>query len=162
MRMEPEKPMPLGTSYIIKTIRLLAIEDEVIRRACDALGGIEWAHLMQEATLFEAYRLGVFYGSRTAPRREACWRYLPERGSVATTVRTSVCLRVTTAELMSLAARHVEASETLFLIGSTLAYIGRLQRCYQAVRAASPRDSRKVLAALKRITLPSQYVYDSQ
>jgi hypothetical protein len=33
--------VPLGTSYIQKTIRLLTLEDSIFDRACAALGGLE-------------------------------------------------------------------------------------------------------------------------
>jgi hypothetical protein len=153
--------VPLGTSYIIKTIRLLTLEDSIFDRACAALGGLERAQLMQEAALFEAYRLGVRYSSRPAPPLTKPWPYMPERGEEATDHRISISLRVTVAELMSIAAEHVNASETLFIVGSTLAYIGRLQKCYRGVHAGSPEEAREVRAGLQKIKLPPQYRYRS-
>jgi hypothetical protein len=152
--------VPLGTSYIVKTIRLLTLEDSIFDRACAAFGGLERAQLMQEAVLFEAFRLGVRYSSRPPPLTEQ-WPYLPERGEEATDVRISISLRVTAAELMSIAAKHVKTSETLFIVGSTLAYIGRLQKCYQGLLAESPEEARQVRAALQKIKLPAQYRYRS-
>lgn len=154
--------MPLGTSYIIKTIRLLTLEDSIFDRACIALGGLERAQLMQEAVLFEAYRLGVRFGSRPPPPLSGAWPYLPERGDEATGQRISISLRVTVAELMSIAAEHVKASETLFIVGSTLAYIGRLQQCYKGMHAESPEEAREVRAALRKIHLPSRYKYHAR
>jgi hypothetical protein len=152
--------VPFGTSYIVKTIRLLPIEDSIFDRTCDALGGLERAQLMQEAVLFETFRLGIRYSQRPPPLLAAPWPYLPERGGVdITTVRVSISLRVTVAELMSIAAEHVEASETLFIVGSTLAYVGRLQSCYRGLHAESPESARESRAALRKIRLPARYHY---
>jgi hypothetical protein len=151
--------VPLGTSYIVKTIRLLALENFVFDSACDALGGLERAQLMQEAVLFEAFRLGVRYSESEPPPLKQPWPFLPDRGEDATDVRVSISMRVTVAELMSIAAEHVKASETLFIVGATLAYVGRLQRCYQGTHAASPETARETRAALRKIRLPERYRY---
>jgi hypothetical protein len=152
--------VPLGTSYIVKTIRLLSLEDVIFNGACDALGGIERAQLMQEAVLFEAFRLGVRYGDTPAPPLRAPWPFLPDRrGADVTDVRISISMRVTVAELMSIAAEHVDASETLFIVGAALAYVGRLQRCYRGMHAASPEEARDARAALRKIKLPERYRY---
>jgi hypothetical protein len=153
--------VPFGTSYIVKTIRLLALEDLIINQACQALGDLERAQLMQEATLFEAFRLGVRFSSEPPPPLDAPWPYLPQRGHEPTEIRVSISMRVTVAELMSAAARHVEASETLFIVGATLAYIGRLQKCYRGVHAGSEKEGREVRSALQAIRLPPQYRYRS-
>lgn len=112
---------------------------------------------MQEAVLFEACRLAIAYDARSPLPRGVCWPYLPERGHARTAVRISISLPVTIAELMSIAAEHVHASEPLFVVGSTLAYIGRLQRCYRGLHAVSSREAHRVRTALQRISLPSQY-----
>ncbi len=152
--------MPLNTSYIVKTIRLTEWEYRVFEEACDALGGLERAQLMQEAVLAEAFRLGIRYSVTPPPPLEEPWPYLPERGGEDVTgVRVSISMRITVAELMSIAAKHVNASETLFIVGSTLAYVGRLQRCYEGAQAASPEDAKKTRAALRAISLPSRYRY---
>jgi hypothetical protein len=151
--------VPLGTSYIVKTIRLLAIENLVFDRACEALGGLERAQLMQEAVLFEAFRLGVRFSDSTPPPLKAPWPFLPDRGEDVTDVRVSISMRVTVAELMSIAAEHVKASETLFIVGATLAYVGRLQSCYRGMHAASPEGAREARAALRKIRLPERYRY---
>ena len=152
--------MPLNTSYIVKTIRLLDMEFRIFERACAALGGLERAQLMQEAVLFEAFRLGVRYSAHRPRPREEPWPYLPYRhGETVTEVRVSISMRITVAELMSIAAEHVKASETLFCVGSTLAYIGRLQSCYQGIQAESPEVAKETRAALRRIKLPEQYLY---
>jgi len=152
--------VPFGTSYIVKTIRLLSQENMVFDQACVALGDLERAQLMQEAVLFEALRLGVRYGDTRVPPRTGPWRYLPDRGGEEVTdVRISISMRVTVAELMSIAAEHVKASETLFIVGATLAYIGRLQACYRGTHAASPEAARESRAALRKIRLPERYRY---
>jgi hypothetical protein len=153
--------VPFGTSYIIKTIRLLALEDLAINKACQALGGFERAQLMQEATLFEAFRLGVRFSSEPPPSLAAPWPYLPERGHEPTDIRVSISMPATVAELMSAAASHVNASETLFIVGSTLAHIGRLQKHFRGVHAVSERDAREARSALQAIRLPPQYRYRS-
>jgi hypothetical protein len=148
--------MPFGTSYITKTIRLLPLENSVFNRACDALGSLERAQLMQEAVLFEAFRLGIRYShSRPSPLKTA-WPYLPDRSQEATDFRVSISMRVTVAELMSRAAEHVGASDPLFIVGATMAYVGRLQACYEGTHAADALGSR---TALRKIKLPEQYRY---
>ncbi len=152
--------MPLNTSYIVKTIRLTELEYRIFEDACDALGGLERAQLMQEAVLAETFRLGVRYTVTPPPPLNGPWPYLPERrGEDVTGVRVSISMRITVAELMSIAAELVKASETLFIVGSTLAYVGRLQRCYQGLQAASPEDAKETRAALREIFLPPRYRY---
>jgi hypothetical protein len=152
--------MPLNASYIVKTIRLTRVEDLIFDAACDALGGLERAQLMQEAVLFEAFRLGVRYSASRPPPLEEPWPYLPDRGGDDVTgVRVSISMRITVAELMSTAAEHVGVSETLFIVGATLAYVGRLQSSYRGVQAASPEAAKETRAALRRIRLPERYQY---
>jgi hypothetical protein len=153
--------MPFGTSYITKTIRLMPLENMVFDRACGALGGLERAQLMQEAVLFEAFRLGIRYSDSPPPPLKKPWPYLPDRNHEPTEVRASISMRVTVAELMSRAAQHVDASETLFIVGATMAYVGRLQACYEGRHAASPESARESRAALRKIRLPEQYRYRS-
>lgn len=154
-----EGALPFGSSYIVKTIRLLAWEIAVIDAACEALGGVERAQLMQEAVQAEAQRLGIRFSAEEPPPMRGRWPYLPERGEPATDVRISISMRVTVAELMSRAAEHVGASETLFIVGATLAYVGRLQACYRGAYAASEDDARAARAALRKVKLPPQYRY---
>ncbi len=151
--------MPFGTSYITKTIRLHPLENAAFDQACDALGGLERAQLIQEAVLFEAFRLGAYFTLTPVQPLKGPWPYLPDRSDEPTEVRVSVSMRVTVAELMARAAELVGASEPLFIIGATMAYVGRLQACYQGTRAASPEDARESRAALRRIKLPEQYRY---
>ncbi len=154
--------MPFGTSYITKTIRMQPAENAVFDQACDALGGLERAQLMQEAVLFEAFRLGAYFTVTPPAALKGPWPYLPDRSEEPTEIRVSISLRVTVAELMARAAELVGASEPLFIIGATMAYVGRLQACYQGTRAASPEDARESRAALKRIKLPQQYRYPAR
>jgi hypothetical protein len=151
--------VPFGTSYIVKTIRLHPLENLVFDQACAALGDLERAQLMQEAVLFEAFRLGVRFSDTPPPPLKARWPFFPDRGNDATEIRVSISMRVTVAELMSAAAEHVDASEPLFIIGSTLAYVGRLQACFRGVHSSSTDDAREVRAALRKIKLPERYRY---
>jgi len=151
--------LPFGTSYIVKTIRLLMYEDSVFDAACEALGGLERAQLMQEAVLFECIRLGVRYSATRPPPLKRPWPYLPTRDGETTDVRISISMRVTVAELMATAAAHVDVSEPLFIIGSTMAYIGRLQACYEGARAASEEAAHETRSALRKIRLPERYRY---
>jgi hypothetical protein len=146
---------------VIKTIRLYMAEDSIFGRACDALGGLERAQLMQEAVLFEAYRLGVRYSTRPPPPLTKPWPYLPDRGETSMDVRISISMRVTVAELMSAAAKHVETKEPLFIVGSTLAYIGRLQSCYRGT-ATADEEARAARTALRQIRLPERYGYRAE
>ncbi|HET9595097.1 MAG TPA: hypothetical protein VFP65_05935 [Anaeromyxobacteraceae bacterium] len=154
--------MPFGTSYITKTLRLHPIENHVFDKACEALGGLERAQLMQEAVLAEAFRLGIRFSAEPPPPLRGAWPYLPDRSDEPTEIRVSISMRVTVAELMSMAAEHVKASEPLFIIGATMAYVGRLQHCYQGAHASSPEDARESRAALRKIRLPEQYRYPRQ
>ncbi len=154
--------MPLGTSYITKTIRMHPVENTAFDQACDALGGLERAQLIQEAVLFEAFRLGTYFTVGAPEPLRGPWPYLPDRSEEPTEVRVSISMRVTVAELMTRAAERVATSEPLFIIGATMAYIGRLQACYQGSHAASAEDARESRAALRRIRLPEQYRYPAR
>ena len=125
--------MPLGTSYIIKTIRLHVAEDAIFNSACDALGGLERAQLMQEAVLFECSRLGVRFSAEPPPPLRKPWPYLPERGDGATGVRISISLRVTVAELMSIAAARRRQRDPV--------HRGRDARVRGAAAELLPRDA---------------------
>jgi hypothetical protein len=151
--------VPFGLSYIVKTIRLLVYEDMVFDQACDALGNLERAQLMQEAVLFECCRLGVRYSiARPRPLKHP-WPYRPTRDGEVTGVRISISMRNTVAELMEAAARHVDVSEPLFIVGSTLAYIGRLQSQYEAKCVAAEEARLETQGALRKIRLPERYRY---
>jgi hypothetical protein len=60
---------------------------------------------------------------------------------------------------MSTAAVLVGASETLFIVGATLAYVGRLQSCYWGTQLNSPEEAKEARDALRRIRLPQRYRY---
>jgi hypothetical protein len=55
--------------------------------------------------------------------------------------------------------QHVHASEPLFIIGATLAHVGRLKACFKAIHADTPEEARAIRAALEKIKLPAQYQY---
>ena len=60
---------------------------------------------------------------------------------------------------MSIAAVHVGASETLFIVGATLVYVGRLQSCYRGTQLNSPEEAKEARDALRLIKLPAQFRY---
>jgi hypothetical protein len=51
----------------------------------------------------------------------------------------------------------VGTSEPLFIVGATLAYVGRLQAQIQAIHAHSPAEGERIRKKLAAIALPSQY-----
>jgi len=149
--------MERSKSFRTKTLRLHPLENAIFDRACEALNGMERTQLMQEAIISEASRLGVRWTAEPPPPLKTPWRYLPDRGDEPTGVRVSITVSLSVGELISRAAKHVGASEPLFIIGATLAHIGRLQQFFQANHADSPEESRAILGALERIRLPHQY-----
>ena len=151
--------MERSKSFRTKTLRLHPLENAIFDRACEALNGMERTQLMQEAIISEASRLGIRWTAEPPPPLKAPWRYLPDRGDEPTGVRVSITVSLSVAELISRAAQHLETSEPLFIIGATLAHIGRLQKFFQANHADSPEEAREIRAALERIKLPSQYQY---
>lgn len=44
----------------------------------------------------------------------------------------------------------------MFIVGATLAHIGRLQKWFRAVHADSPEEARAIKSALDTIKLPTQ------
>ncbi len=146
-------------SFRTKTLRLHPVEDSIFDLACEALNGMERTQLVQEAVIFEAARLGIRWTSEEPAPLTGPWPYLPDRGDEPTGVRVSVTVSLSVAEIISRAAEHVQASEVMFIVGSTLAHIGRLQHCFQADHADTPEESRAILAALESIKLPAQYQY---
>ncbi len=70
-----------------------------------------------------------------------------------------VSVSVALAELARRAAEHVGASEPNFMLGATLAYIGRLQRLFEGTAAETPAEGDKMKVSLRRIQLPPQYQY---
>jgi uncharacterized protein (DUF1778 family) len=144
------------------TIRLTAFEDSILDHGCAALGGMERSQLVQEAALSEANRLGIRWSVDRPPPLAVPWPYMPDRSTGATTLRVTVTMTVPLAELVARAAEHVRASEPVFLLGSTLAYIGRLQRCFDGF-VAGTREEREeagqMRALLQRIKRPPQYQY---
>src|SRR5512147_2553508 len=151
--------MKRSKSFRTKTLRLHPLENAIIDAACEALNGMERTQLVQEAVIFEAARLGIRWTSEVPPPLERPWPSLPDRGDEPTGVRVSVTVSLSVAELLSRAAEHVHASEVMFIVGATLAHIGRLQKWFKADHANSPEEARAIKSALERIKLPAQYVY---
>jgi uncharacterized protein (DUF1778 family) len=146
-------------SFRTKTLRLHPLENAIFDAACAALNGMERTQLVQEAVIFEAARLGIRWTAEEAAPLRSPWPYLPDRGDEPTGVRVSITVSLSVAELITRAAEHVGASEPMFIIGATLAHIGRLQRFFQAAHADSPDEARAIRSALEGIKVPAQYQY---
>jgi uncharacterized protein (DUF1778 family) len=151
--------MERSKSFRTKTLRLHPLENSIIDRACEAMNGMERTQLVQEAVISEASRLGIRWTAEPPPPLKGAWPYLPDRGDEPTGVRVSVTVSLSVAELLSRAAEHVHASEVMFIVGATLAHIGRLQKCFRADHAGSPEEARAIKSALDKIKLPAQYQY---
>ena len=148
-----------GKSFRTKTLRLHPVEHRVFEQACEALNGMERTQLMQEAVIHEAARLGVRWTVEPVPPLTASWPYMPERGDEPTEVRVSITVSLPVAEIITRAAEHVHASEPMFIIGATLAHVGRLKACFKAIHSDTPEEARAIRAALEKIKLPPQYQY---
>jgi uncharacterized protein (DUF1778 family) len=148
-----------GKAYQMKTLRLHPEEEHAIERACSALNSLDRASLMSEAACFHAMRLGVYYSADPPPPLKASWPYIPERGDEPTGVRLTITMSISVEELVARAARHVHTSEPLFIIGSTLAYIGRLATCYTGSERSTPEEAAEIRKKLQAIKLPAQYQY---
>ena len=146
-------------SFRTKTLRLHPLENLVFEQACEALNGMERTQLMQEAVIHEAARLRVRWSIDPAPPLTTSWPYMPQRGDEPTEVRVSITVSIPVAEIITRAAEHVHASEPMFIIGATLAHIGRLKACLKAIHAETPEEARAICAALEKIKLPPQYQY---
>ena len=146
-------------SFRTKTLRLHPLENAIFDQACEALNNMERTQLMQEAVIHEAARLGVRWTMDPVAPLAASWPYLPQRGDEPTEVRVSITVSLPVAEIITRAAEHVHASEPMFIIGSTLAHIGRLKACFKGIHADDPEEARDLRAALDRIKLPPHYQY---
>jgi hypothetical protein len=151
--------LPRGKSFRTKTLRLHPLENSIFDRTCEALNSMERTQLMQEAVLTEAGRLGIRWTVNPVPPLETSWPYMPDRGEEPTGVRVSITVSLSVAELITRAAEHVHASEPLFIVGATLAHIGRLQRCFRGIHADTPEEAREIRSELEKIKLPAQYQY---
>ena len=120
---------------------------------------MERTQLMQEAVIHEAARLGVRWTVEPASPLAASWPYMPDRGDEPTEIRVSITVSLPVAEIITRAAEQVHASEPMFIIGATLAHIGRLKACFKAIHAATPEEARAICAALEKIKLPPRYQY---
>jgi uncharacterized protein (DUF1778 family) len=147
-----------GKSFRTKTLRLHPVEDSIIDRACAALNDMERTQLVQEAVLFEAARLGIRWSLEPVEPLAVSWPYLPDREE-PTGVRVSISVSLPVAEIITRAAEHVHASEPQFIIGATLAHVGRLQKLFRGIHADTPEEARQMRADLERINLPAQYQY---
>ena len=146
-------------SFRTKTLRLHPLENQIFDQACEALNNMERTQLMQEAVLTEASRLGIRWSVEPVAPLVSSWPYMPQRGDEPTEVRVSITVSLSVAELITRAAEHVHASEPMFIIGATLAHIGRLKGCFKVIHAETPEEARVIRADLDRIKLPSQYQY---
>ena len=148
-----------GKSFRTKTLRLHPLENQIFDQACEALNSMERTQLMQEAVIFEAARLGIRWTVEPAPPLTSSWPYMPQRGDEPTEVRVSITVSLSVAEIITRAAEHVHASEPMFIIGATLAHIGRLKACFKVIHADTPEEARAICAGLEKIKLPPQYQY---
>jgi hypothetical protein len=144
-------------SFRTKTLRLHPLENLIFDQACDALNGMERTQLMQEAVIHEAARLGVRWTAEPAPPLSSSWPYMPDRGNEPSEVRVSITVSLPVAEIITRAAEHVHASEPQFIIGATLAHVGRLKARFKAIHADTPEEARAIRAGLDKIKLPPQY-----
>ena len=147
------------TAYRMKTLRLLQEEERVLDKACAALKSLDRATLMTDAAVFFAHRLGIYYSFDPPPRLKTSWPYIPHRGDEPTGVRLTITMNIVAEELVARAARHVHTTEPLFVIGSTLAYVGRLQKCFTGSEQATPEEAVETRKKLEAIKLPAQYQY---
>ncbi len=148
-----------GKSFRTKTLRLHPLENAIIDQALAALNGMERTQLMQEAVISEASRLGIRWSVEPVAPLTASWPYMPQRGDEPTEVRVSITVSLSVAELITRAAEHVHASEPMFIIGATLAHVGRLKGCFKVIHADTPEEARLLRADLDKIKLPAQYQY---
>ena len=151
--------MGKGKSFHRVTVRLHPLEDSIIEHACYALNGVERSLLMQEGVMAEATRLGIRWSLERPPPLEDPWPYMPDRGDEPTGVRVCISVSHALMDLIKRGAKHVHASEPRFIVGSTLAYVGRLQRTFEGLSVDSPEERSKMKAALRQIKLPAQYLY---
>jgi uncharacterized protein (DUF1778 family) len=146
-------------SFRTKTLRLHPLENVIFDQACEALNRMERTQLMQEAVIHEAARLGVRWSVEPPAPLTSSWPYMPQRGDQPTEVRVSITVSLSVAEIITRAAEHVHASEPMFIVGATLAHIGRLKACFKVIHADTPEEAQAIRAALEKIKLPPQYQY---
>ena len=144
--------------FKMKTLRLFPSESSIIDQACEALE-IDRATLLTDAAHFEATRLGVRFTTEPLPPLVKSWPYNPERGDEPTGVRVTITMNRLMHELVARAAEHVHTSEPRFIIGATLAYIGRLQKSYRGITEDTPEEAAAIRKKLEAIKLPAQYQY---
>ena len=148
-----------GKSFRTKTLRLHPLENAIFDQACEAMNNMERTQLMQEAVIFEAARLGIRWSVDQVEPLDSSWPYMPQRGNEPTEIRVSITVSLSVAEIITRAAEHVHASEPMFIIGATLAHIGRLKACFKGIHADTPEEARELRAGLDKIKLPAHYQY---
>lgn len=137
-------------AYVLRTIRLMLDEFDAIKTACAALGQ-EYAHLeeerrpkkgkedeplypqsnlLQDALSEAVHQLGIYAGTRTPKKPDKPWPWIPDRGDESTSARITISMPPLLNDQLAQAAELVGVPETLFLVGATLRYIGRLQKVY--------------------------------
>jgi hypothetical protein len=156
---KPEPVVERGKSFRTKTLRLHPLENKIFDQACEALNRMERTQLMQEAVIHEAARLGIRWTAEPPEPLTTSWPYMPRRGDEPTEVRVSITVSLPVAEIITRAAEHVHASEPMFIIGATLAHIGRLKASFKAIHADTPEEARAIRADIEKIKLPAQYEY---
>jgi uncharacterized protein (DUF1778 family) len=155
----PEPVVVRGKSFRTKTLRLHPLENQIFDQACEALNNMERTQLMQEAVIHEAARLGVRWTAEPPEPLTTSWPYMPRRGDEPTELRVSITVSLPVAEIITRAAEHVHASEPMFIIGATLAHIGRLKACFKAIHADTPEEARAIRTDIEKIKLPTHYQY---
>ena len=153
-----EAAVERGKSFRTKTLRLHPLENQIFDQACEALNSMERTQLMQEAVIHEAARLGVRWTVEPVAPLTSSWPYMPQRDEPSE-VRVSITVSLSVAEIITRAAEHVHASEPMFIVGATLAHIGRLKACFKVIHADTPEEARAIRADLEKIKLPPQYQY---
>ena len=150
--------MERSKGYRLKTLRMHPEEISVIDRACQVLE-IDRATLLTDAAHFEATRLGIRFSSEPVPPLKKSWPYIPDRGDEPTGVRVTITMNRLMSELVGRAAQHTHTSEPLFIIGSALTYIGRIQKTFTGSSEDTPEEAREIRRKLEAIKVPPRYQY---
>jgi hypothetical protein len=142
----------------MKTLRLHPAEIAIIDGACDVLE-IDRATLLSDGAQFEATRLGIRFSTEPVAPLTKSWPYAPDRGKKPTEVRVTITMNRLTHELVARAAQYTHTSEPIFIIGATLAYIGRVQKTFLGTSEDTPEEAREIQRKLEAIKLPPQFQY---
>jgi hypothetical protein len=132
-------------AHIVKTVHATIEEFNAINQACEALS-MQRSQLVQEGVTEAAHKLGFYAGvDMPMKRRPQTWTDAPERREESASCRFSVSYSPTNYELLRSASEYVQASESLFAVGSTLRFIANLKKTRTDVRG------------LSAVHLPDQY-----